>query len=267
MTRGSSIRRSTSGSSAIPPTRRPRGPITSSRPPGTAILDPYRDLILRWSGGHSAHGGTDVLQYHLATNRWELPNPVEFPLGQLYSNTEYPEGVNFNRRPWITGHTYQNYGYDPNLKKMLFAGRKEHCYVYDPEFGDWTGRFAKPKGMSYDSCFYTLTITSTPQGLVCWTHDGKLFRYQEPEWKEIELQGQKLPGSVVDNSTVVTDWKRNRLLFARKSYGDKAEYDGLLPAVDLKSGTVSTVTPAGKEKAGGIPYLCQLRYDPANDLG
>src|SRR4029450_12796935 len=32
---------------------------------GTAVLDPDRDLILRWSGGHSAHGGTDVLQYHL----------------------------------------------------------------------------------------------------------------------------------------------------------------------------------------------------------
>jgi hypothetical protein len=232
---------------------------------GTAVLDPDRDLILRWSGGHSAHGGTDVLQYHLNTNRWELPNPVEFPLGQLYSNTEYPEGWNFNHRPWITGHTYQNYGYDPNLKKMLFTGRRAHCYVYDPDLGDWTTRFAKPKGMSYDSSFYTLTITSTPQGLVCWTHDGQLFRYQQPEWRPIELKG-KLPGSVVDNSTVVHDSKRDRLLFARKGYGDKAEYDGVLHAVDLKSGEVSSLAPAGKEKAGAIPYLCQFRYDPANDL-
>ena len=232
---------------------------------GTAVLDPDRDLILRWSGGHSAHGGTDVLQYHLATNRWELPNPVEFPLGQLYSNTEYPEGVNFNRRPWVTGHTYQNYGYDPNLKKMLFTGRKSQCYVYDPSLGDWTGRFAKPKGMIYDSCFYTLTLTFTPQGLVCWTHDGMLFRCQESEWRPIELKG-KLPGSVVDNSTLIHDSKRDRLLFARKSYGDKAEYEGVLYAVDLKGGEVSTLASAGKEKAGAIPYLCQLRYDPTNDL-
>jgi hypothetical protein len=247
---------------------------TLTRPPqlpalnrdwGTAVLDPDRDLILRWSGGHSAHGGTDVLQYHMNTNRWELPNPVEFPLGQLYSNTEYPEGWNFNHRPWITGHTYQNYGYDPNLKKMLFTGRREHCYVYDPDLGDWTTRFAKPKGMIYDSSFYTLTITSTPQGLVCWTHDGKLFRYRESEWKDVELRG-KLPGSVVDNSTVIHDSKRDRLLFARKAYGDKAEYDGVLHAVDLKSGEVSALAPSGKEKAGAIPYLCQLRYDSTNDL-
>jgi hypothetical protein len=233
---------------------------------GTAVLDPDRDLILRFSGGHSAHGGTDVLQYHLTTNRWELPHPVEFPLGQLYSNTEYPEGVNFNRRPWVTGHTYQNYGYDPSAKWMFFTGRRNDCHVYDPSLGDWFRRFAKPKGMSYDSCFYTLTLTPTPQGLVCWTNEGKLFRNLGKEWKEIELQGGKLPGSVVDNSTVVHDSKRDRLLFARKGYGDKAEYDGVLHAVDLKSGEVSSLAPAGKEKAGAIPYLCQLRYDPTNDL-
>jgi hypothetical protein len=233
---------------------------------GTAVLDPDRDLILRWSGGHSAHGGTDVLQYHIATNRWELPFPVEFPLGQLYANTDYPEGVNFNRRPWITGHTYQNYGYDPILKKMLFSGRKQHCYVYDPGSGDWTSRFMKPKGMIYDSCFYTLTITSTPEGLVCWTHDGKLFRYRDREWKELSLKGPTLPGSIVDNSTVIHDAKRDRLLFARKGYGEKADYDGVLTAVDLKTGEVAPLAPAGKEKAGAIPYLCQLRYDAANDL-
>ena len=39
--------------------------------------------------------------------------PVEFPLGQLYSNTSYPRGYNLNRRPGMTGHTYQNYGFDP----------------------------------------------------------------------------------------------------------------------------------------------------------
>jgi len=233
---------------------------------GTAVLDPDRNLILRWSGGHSAHGGSDVLQYHMNTNCWELTMPVEFPLGQLYSNTEYPDGWNFNNRPWVTGHTYQSYGYDPNLKKMLFTGRRDHCYVYDPAFGDWTGRFAKPKGMVYGDCYYTLTITSTPKGLVCWTQEGKLFRYVDSEWRELTLKGPKLPGSVVDNSTVVYDSKRDRLLFARKQYGDKTEYDGVLQVVDLKTGEVSALAPEGKEKAVGVSYLCQLRYDSTNDL-
>jgi hypothetical protein len=233
---------------------------------GTAVLDPDRNLILRWSGGHSAHGGTDVLQYHIDTNRWELPFPVEFPLGQLYSNTEYPDGWNFNRRPWVTGHTYQNYGYDPNLKKMLFTGRRDHCYVWDSDLGDWTGRFAKPKAMVYGDCFYTLTLTPTPAGLVCWTNGGKLFRFAKTDWIEIPLKGEKLPGSVVDNSTVVYDSKRERLLFARKQYGDKTQFDGLLQACDLKTGEVTVLSPAGKEGASEVSYLCQLRYDSANDL-
>jgi hypothetical protein len=62
------------------PPHRPR----LNRDWGTARIDPDRDMILRWSGGHSAHGGTDVLHFHFSTNRWELPFPVEFPLGQLY---------------------------------------------------------------------------------------------------------------------------------------------------------------------------------------
>jgi hypothetical protein len=234
---------------------------------GTAVLDPERDLILRWSGGHSAHGGSDVLQFHLGTNRWELPMPVELPLGQTYSNTEYPEGVNFNRRPWVTGHTYQSYGVDPRLKKMIFTGRRDDWHLYDPDRGDWDGRFPKPKGMAHGDCFYTLTLTPTPEGLVCWTKDGALFRFDadKREWVGLPLQG-KLAGAVVDNSTVAYDAKRGRLLFWRKLYGDKTTYNGEIQSVDVKTGTVSTLSPEGKEAAVAVPYLCQIRYDAEHDL-
>lgn len=232
---------------------------------GTAVYDPDRRLILRWSGGHSAHGGSDVLQYHTTTNRWELTMPVEFPLGQLYSNTEYPEGVNFNRRPWITGHTYQSYGYDPRFRKMYFVGRREPCHVWDPDAGDWGVPFPKPKGMAYGDGFYTLTIASTPSGLVCWTKDGKLFELSDKSsWMIRNIEG-KLEGSVVDNSTLAYDAKRERLLFWRKGYGEKNLYDGRIQAVD-KDGRVSALEPEGREKAVEIPYLCQIRYDAANDL-
>ncbi|MBL8799478.1 MAG: hypothetical protein JNM56_36690, partial [Planctomycetia bacterium] len=234
---------------------------------GTAVLDPDRDLILRWSGGHSAHGGTDVLHYHCATNRWELCSPVEFPLGQLYSNTEYPEGYSFNRRPWITGHTYQSYGYDLPSKRMLNTGQTNYCYTYDPTLGDWTGRFLKPQGMIYNDCFYTLTLCATPQGLVCWTGRGGFFRFdaKQNQWVEQKLQG-KLPGAVVDNSTVVYDSKRDRFLFAVKPYGDKTKYEGQLHALDNKTLAVSQLSPKNMAAATGIPYLCQIRYDEINDL-
>src|SRR5262249_42971860 len=82
---------------------------------------------------------------------------------------------------------------------------------------------------------------------------------------ELKLTGEKLPNASVDNSTVVYDSRRNRLLFARKPYGDPP-YDGQLSAVDLKTLKVSKLSPGGMARANGIPYLCQLRYDPEHDL-
>ena len=235
---------------------------------GTAVLDTDRDMILRFSGGHSAHGGSDVLHYHLAANRWELPFPVEFPLGQLYSNTSYPEGFNFNMRPWVTGHTYQSYGYDATAQHMVFTGQPRHAYLYGPDVADWIGRSAKPREMSYDSCYYTLTLCPTPKGMVCWTQEGRLFRFDaaKTQWEPLKLTGPRLPGSVVDNSTLAYDRRRDRLIFARKPYGDQHRYDGQLHVVDLKSLEVGTLSPQGMAGATAVPYLCQIRYDTEHDL-
>lgn len=235
---------------------------------GTAVMAPDRDLILRYAGGHSAHGGTDVLHYHLSTNRWELTHPVEFPLGQLYSNTSYPDGFNFNKRPWITGHSYQSYVYDEQSQKMLFLGRPGHMYFYDPAMGDWAGRTGKPAELSYDSCYYTLTTTATPRGVFCWTRDGLLFVYDPAKtmWNKVELKGEKLAGSVVDNSTLTYEPKSQRLYFFRKPYGDKAAYDGKVQSVDLQSGTVTTHVPENAGAAAAVPYLCQIRCHPPTGL-
>jgi hypothetical protein len=70
----------------------------------------------------------------------------------------------------------------------------------------------------------------------------------------------------VDNSTVGWDSKRNRLLFAAKGYGRKHAYDGQLYAMDLATREVTALSPAGMASAGAIPYLCQIRYDAANDI-
>ncbi|HZK81908.1 MAG TPA: hypothetical protein VFC46_12595 [Humisphaera sp.] len=235
---------------------------------GSAVIDPDRDLILRFSGGHCAHGGSDVIEFHLASNRWELCFPVEFPLGQLYGNTEYPNGFNLNRRPWVSGHTYQNYGLDPVLKKMLFLGHSPWGYIYDPERGDWTARSPLPKAMDYSGSMYTLTTTPTPQGLICWTHQGQVFRFDAlaNRWNELRIEGEKLPGAAVDNSTVVYDSHRDRLLFMRKQYGDRAKYDGEIFSLDMKSLQVARLSPVNMKSAEAIPYLCQIRYDQSHDL-
>jgi hypothetical protein len=232
---------------------------------GMAVIDPDRDMMLRWSGGHSAHGGSDVPHFHFATNRWELPFPVEFPLGQLYSNTSYPDGFNYNRRPWITGHTYQNYQYDPLSKLMVSAGRPHNFYLYDPAIGDWTSRGAKPEAMCYDSCFYTLTLVSTPRGVYCWDQNGSVHRFAGGEWAAVELAGEDLPGAVVDNSTIAYDSKRDRILMVRKLYGD-ASFDGQVWSLDLKTNRVESLSPAGMERAQRFAFIDRCVYDPDSDL-
>ena len=234
---------------------------------GTARIDPDRDLMLRWSGGHSAHGGTDVLHFHFATNRWELPFPVEFPLGQLYSNTSYPRGPNFNLRPWMTGHTYQNYAYDPPSKKLIKAGRPRHYYLYDPDVADWIGRGEKPPAMTYNSCFYDLTLVATPHGTVCWGKNGRvcLFGGKPPGWTELELSGDGLPGACVDNSTIAYDGRRDRVLMLRKPYG-KDPYDGQVYALDMRTHAVGALSPGAAEQAHTFAYIDRCCYDAEHDL-
>jgi hypothetical protein len=235
---------------------------------GHAVLDPDHDQVLVFSGGHSAHCGSDVLHYHLSTNRWELPFPVEFPLGQTYSNTSFPEGYNLNKRPWMTGHTYQSYNYDPLSKKLYLNARVNNTYVYDPVVGDWIGRFPKPKSMVYHDCFYTMNTLPTPHGLICWTGHSGLFKLDavKQEWQEVKRSGVKLPNSVVDSSTYVYDSKRDRLFFVRSDYGRKN--DGDLHAFDMKTGAVTKTTPANAAALAALDLkgVDRAVYDAANDL-
>lgn len=234
---------------------------------GCARIDPLRDILLRWSGGHSAHGGTDVPHYHFATNRWELPFPVEFPLGQLYSNTSYPNGFNFNRRPWMTGHTYQNWAFDPPSGWMVKAGRPNHFYVYNPDAADWMSRGKKPSAMCYNSCFYTLTLTSTPKGAICWDRNGRIHQYdgKASRWVEWKLTGDKLPGAYVDNSTITYDSKRDRVLMIGTP-GYRKPYSGVVYALDLKTRRVTKLEPAGMQHAHKFATVDRCCYDATNDV-
>jgi hypothetical protein len=239
---------------------------------GTAILDPTHDLILRFSGGHSAHGGSDVLHFHLATGRWELPNPVEFPLGQLYSNTSYPAGFNLNVRPWVTGHTYKSYAYDQLTQQMLFVGEQKYTYLYSPVIGDWTRqRIEKPKAMQYEGCYYTLTLCPTRHVTFCWTNDGQFFRWDKVEsdwgnlgqWKEITLQGEKLPGTVVDRSGFVYDSRRQRFLCTTKPY--EGPFDGQVYAIDVNSKEVTKLKVPNSAAMSEVGFLREGVYVPELD--
>jgi hypothetical protein len=240
---------------------------------GTSVIDTDHDLFLQWSGGHSAYGGTDVAQYHFATNRWELPFPTELPLGLTYSNSSYPGGYNFNLRPWMTGHTYKGYAYSPELKRLVLVVRchqweyahDPYFYLYDPFSGDWTSRHPKPAAMCFPKHMYTVQVCHTAHGLFAWARSAALlFDHETKTWRPLKTKGT-LPGVVVDSSGLVYDSKRDRILFVRKGYGKRHRFDGQIHALGLNNLTVSALTPEGGKAMPAI-FLREGIYHSDADL-
>jgi len=167
----------------------------------------------------------------------------------------------------MTGHTYQNYAYDPPSRMMVKAGRPRHYYLYDPDLAEWIGRGEKPEAMQYNSCFYTLTLVATPRGAVCWDKNGRIHRFdfEALKWIELELTGEKPPGAYVDNSTLCYDSRRDRLLMINK-HGFETPFDGQAWSVDLKSQRAEALSPAGMEHATRFANIDKCCYDAAGDL-
>ena len=214
---------------------------------GTAVYSPDHDAIMHWSGGHSSHNGTEVVRYHPGIDRWSLATASEQPLEFVYSNDGTPGQWSFKRRPWMTGHTYKSYGYDPVMKRIVSSGRGQLTHVFDPELGDWEPRTIPTP---FTGNMYTVTICSTPKGAVAWTDDPRdrvvscLWRMnaEKAAWELLPLK-VKLLYMNADQQNAVYDSKRDRLLlFGSQLKGDVMAYD-------FASGEAKNLGPAGATKA------------------
>jgi len=226
---------------------------------GTAVLDPDRDAIYRWSGGHSAHCGTDIPVFSLRTGRYHIKYPPAFPLGGIGSCGSQPSRASFLGQPWISAHSYHSYAYCPVARKMLCTGHQGFTCAYDPETGTWAFG-PQPEGMRVGS-FYTLTLCTTPQGAVAW--ERGLFRYDAAQgaWVGLDVGGAALPRPKCDASGMCCDTRRGRLILTHR------DFKGGLVAVDLKSQAAERLEPKGAARlAAADPYLRETCYDAANDL-
>ncbi|MCB2101294.1 MAG: hypothetical protein KDE22_10520, partial [Rhodobacterales bacterium] len=237
---------------------------------GKVALDPRDDLVLLWGGGHSAHGGTDVAHYHLATNRWEQTVPVSFPLGQLFTSHRYPEGYTFNGRPWITTHSYNAYGYAARPGTMVFGGRVFHDYVYDPVAADWVGRFDKARAMQDKRPYFDVVMEAAGDDLYAWSRTGGLFvlNPRGDGWIRVLSPQAGMPRVLVDQSGMLYDDRRDRLVFVTQTAWRKP-FDGVLYLYDRSApgpAKVETLIPANAKAAGVTAFFGRMLYDPLSDL-
>jgi hypothetical protein len=213
---------------------------------GSAVFMPEHDLILRFSGGHSAYSGTAPVVYNVKTDRYTMPFAPEYPLEYVYSNDQVRGEWSFKQNPWITGHTYKATGYDPNLRAFVFAPH-EYSYFFDPKKSQWS---RGPERNPYQPSFYLVTVCATPKGAVVWSNHQQgggpgLWRLDEMRtWKPLPLKGE-MPQTSADHHGMAYDAKRDRLLLFSdlgKNQGDVLEYD-------FKTGATRWLNAAGKGKA------------------
>ncbi|MHC4913994.1 MAG: Kelch repeat-containing protein [Planctomycetota bacterium] len=214
---------------------------------GTITYSPDHDVIMHWSGGHSSHCGTEVVRYHPGIDRWSLATDSEQPWGFVYSNDGTPGQHSFAGRPWMTGHTYSSYGYDPVLRRMVKAGKRDYTYFFDPATGEWDGH---EKGNPFIGSYYTANVITTPKGAACWAAQIRdrvksglwLMDAKTRTWKALPLKGE-LPRISPDRHGACYEAKRDRILF----FSSFAKGD--VTAYDFKTGEAKALGPAGKEKA------------------
>jgi Galactose oxidase, central domain len=213
---------------------------------GSAVFAPELDLILRFSGGHSAYSGTAPIVYDVKTDRYSLPFAPEYPIEYVYSNDQVRGEWSFKANPWMTGHTYKSTGYDPHLKCLVFAPH-EYTYFFEPKAGKWS---RGPERNPYRSNFYVVTVCATPQGAVVWA-DGRrgnagLWRLDAASriWKPLPLKGE-LPQKGADRHGMAYDAKRDRLLL----FSDLGKHAGDVAAVDLKTGQATWLEATGRGRA------------------
>ncbi|MFO0969759.1 MAG: kelch repeat-containing protein [Gemmataceae bacterium] len=203
---------------------------------GSAVFAPELDLILRFSGGHSAYSGTAPQVYDVRTDRWRLPFAPEYPIDFVYSNDQVHGEWSFKGNPWMTGHTYKSTGYDPKVRGLVFAAHN-YTFVFDPAKDRW--RRAEKKS-PFTADFYNTTLCATPAGVVAWGTkrgggpglwrlDGKTLA-----WIPLPLKGE-LPQRSPDRHGMAYDRKRDRLLFL----SDVGKEKGKIAAYDFKTGAAT----------------------------
>ena len=230
-----------------PPARAPE------REWGTAVFDPDRDQIYRWSGGHQADPSDLVSTYHSALNRWSIPH-VAGILGK---------GMGFDGRPDCQNHTYLHYAYDP-VSRRLVCTAMGGTAVYNPDRRDFDFNMPQP----FNRQIYETCLAGTPAGVVVWGNGFfGVLDVKAREWRKLPVAGT-LPRTCCDGSAISYDSKRNALWLA--TFANYQKPSGNIWRYDMQTGAVEALNPANADaiaRARGFnDTIRESVYLPTADL-
>ncbi len=203
---------------------------------GTAVFDPDRDQIYRWTGGHCADPSSAVSTYHPAINRWSIPFVPDIIAAR--------KGITFTGRPDCANHTYLHYAWDP-LSRRLICPSLGGTGVFDPDTGDFEFTVEQP----FNRKIYETCAAGTSKGVVLWTESGRMFvfDYTARAWRDFPLTG-KPPRPVTDGSAMCYDSKRDALWIA--TFREYQKASGNIWRCDLQTGAVAAMNPVNAKTLG-----------------
>ncbi|MFW6161696.1 MAG: kelch repeat-containing protein [Planctomycetota bacterium] len=222
----------------------------------TVTIDPDRDQVLAWVGGHATCHGTAVHRYALATDRWHIDYRAQQPLTHGYFCTAGPHA--YGGRPWMGVHPWGFYAYDTVLRRLVIP--KGLTYLFDPDRSDWeVPAIQAPPGGAMRS-----VAAATSSGVCLWASPRRgptaLWRLDAEmrRWVPIETSGAPLPKCRPDWSGITWDSKRNRLVLLDK------DLEGDVVTCEVATGRTVRHQPANKGQRGG--FLREFEYIPSADL-
>lgn len=222
---------------------------------GTAVFDPDRDRIYRWTGGHCADPANGMSTYHPALNRWSTPFVPEILAGR--------KGMSFNGRPDCANHTYLHYAYDPVSKKVVCVATGG-TGIFDPETGDFERTIPHP----FNRYIYEACAAGTSRGVVFWGRGFfGLLDAKTGEWSKLPVKGP-LPAPQCDGSAFCYDSRRDALWLT--SFTGYQKPSGNIWRYDLKTGIAGALNPVNAETLGKAKgFNSEIResvYVPGLDL-
>lgn len=209
---------------------------------GTARLDPDRDQIYYWTGGHQADPASQPSTYHPGINRWSIPFVPDIITGSGGGGGR--KGMTFTGRPDCANHTYLHYAYDP-VSKRLICPSMGGTGVYNPDTRDFEFSVDQP----FNCHIYKTCSAGTSRGVILWDAGGQtwLFDHKEKAWKPFKTSGDR-PLPAVDGSAMCYDAKRDVLWIA--TFADWQKPSGNIWRLDVKTGEFKTMNPANTETIG-----------------
>ena len=227
---------------------------------GTTVYDPDHDLILKFTGGHSAHCGNEVDHYSPHDNRWHISYVPEWPL-EYNGDAGLPFLFSFNGRPMVT-HSYDNYCYDTIHHRLVYV-KPFYTFFYNPETMSWDSVIPNPSAFPTD--YHRISVNFSSRGPTAWVlrsgtstvFDFYLLDPDSLRWRLLPRTGELFPDYYCDIAASVYDSRRDRMLFFSHSDSSKVW------SYEFTTGVLSKTSPQGRPFTG---YRRESIYIPELDI-